>query len=261
MQYIRLYWCFLKNNLTRDIYFKENFLVTLGEGLLFFLINLTLYNAIFANVNAIGDWNKFQVIVLIATNQIFTGLFYGLFANNLPGLQHYVNKGDLDYILLKPISTQFYISTRYINFGHILSSFAALPLLFHALKQLNIHPGFFDYAVYIILLINGLLLGYALLLIFMSVVIWTIKVEGLYFIIMEIISYGKYPASVFKGGIKFIFSFVIPIIIIINYPAQILIEGIKVKYVFISVVLTILLFGVSKWFWNLALRFYTSASS
>lgn len=261
IKYLNLYWSFFKNNITRDMYFQANFWMTAGEGVSLLLINLTLYTAIFANVQEIGGWSQMQVMVLISTFQIFTGLIYGLFSDNLPGFQYYINRGDLDYILVKPVSTQFYISTRYVNIGHIFSCLASIPLLIFSLRNLQISPSIGEVIVYVLLVINGLMIGYSLLLAFMSVAVWAIKIGGAYALMMEVISYGKYPGTIFEGILRVIFNFIVPIAFIAHYPSEILFNGVQWSTVISSYLLTAIVLVASHWFFNLSLKYYSSASS
>lgn len=261
LRYIKLYYVFFRNNIIRNLQFKEDFFMTFGEGMLLFIINITFYSAVFSNIESIGGWNKSKVMVLVATYQIFIGIFYGLFLDNLPGFSHYVNKGDLDLMLVKPVSTQFYISTRYVSIGHLLSSLASIPLLIISLNNLQCSISIGQVISYIFLLVCGLLISYSMLLILMSFSIWVIKVNGLYMLMMQIFSFANYPKTIFKGFFKLIFTFVLPVIIICNLPVEILLDGFKWKTILTSTIITIALFIISNFFFRFALKSYSSASS
>lgn len=260
-RYLRVYKEFLTNDLIKNLHFKENFFFNLGEGLFLFFINLIFYNAIFQQTNNIAGWSKNEMMLLVATYQIFIGIFYGLFANNLPGLSYYVNKGDLDFILVKPISAQFYISTRYVSIGHLLSSFAAIPLLIQSIHRLNLNFGFIEIIAYIISILISLIIAYSIMLMFMSLSIWLIKVSGIYIIIMQIFSYATYPKNIFNKIFKTIFTFIIPIIVVCNYPVDVLLKGINIKYVIYEIIICCCFFFISKMFFSYALSKYSSASS
>lgn len=261
LSYIKLYYEFLRNNIIRNLQFKEDFFMTFGEGMLLFIINITFYSAVFSNIESIGGWNKSKVMVLVATYQIFIGIFYGLFIDNLPGFSHYVNKGDLDFMLIKPVSVQFYISTRYVSIGHLLSGLASIPLLITSINNLQCSVSISQTLSYIFLLVCGLLISYSMLLVLMSFSIWVIKVNGLYMLMMQIFSFANYPKTIFKGFFKFVFTFVIPVIVICNFPVELLLYGLKWNTLLVSAIITIALLIVSNFFFRFALKFYSSASS
>ena len=246
LKYLNLYWSFLKNNLTRDMYFQANFWMTAGEGVSLFLINLLLYSAIFANVQEIGGWNKWwfwsQLIKFFQHySMVYSPITYLGFSITLIG----VNWISFFWNLL----VHSFIFPPVMLVLVILSScIASVPLLIFALHELEIYPGLGEVLVYVLLLINGLLIGYSLLLIFMIIDEKKKKIGGAYLIMMEVLSYGRYPGTIFSGFMRIIFNFIIPMGFIAHYPAETLFKGIQWTTVFTSYLLTAVFLMISKWF-------------
>lgn len=261
IKYLKIYKEFFKNDLIRSLYFKESFILSLCEGMSMFFINIVFYSSIYNQTNNIADWSKYETMMLIGTYQLIIGLFYGLFINNLPGFASYVRKGDLDFMLIKPVSCQFYISTRYVSIGHIISSLSAIPLLIISINKLNILINLFQCISYLILICLSIITLYSILLIFMSLSIWLIKINGIYILMMDLLSYASYPSTIFKGIIRVLFLTIIPIIVICNVPVDILFNGFSFYNFIYCILIATFFFFLSKKFFKYSLNFYSSASS
>ncbi|SHI60564.1 ABC-2 family transporter protein [Lutispora thermophila DSM 19022] len=69
---------------------------------------------------SIGGWNKAQMLLLQGTTWIVDSFFGGLFFFSLIRIPNIIQNYDIDFILLEPINTMFYVSMRYMNFGILL---------------------------------------------------------------------------------------------------------------------------------------------
>ena len=110
--HINVFRGFIVNTFARESDYRGNLIAEIIDSLLNIFVNIYFFKIIFLNTNAIAGWNSEEMLVLVAVTQIITSIIYMLFMNNLPRIQSYVLRGDFDYILLKPCSSQFYVSLR-----------------------------------------------------------------------------------------------------------------------------------------------------
>lgn len=220
MKYCKLFARFCENSVIHALSFRFDFLMGFLEGLLFFVINYLFFGAFAAQASPLMQAER---MVHISCHQIFTGLFFGLFIDNLSGLSHYINRGDLDYLLIKPVNSLFILSFRYINIGHITSALTALPLLFSSLRQLNCSVSASVLGMYLLSLLVSVVMGYSTLLIFMSLSLLFINIGGVYSLITTVIDFGKYPSQIFRGGLGVFFTVFFPIRLFSELSKEILI--------------------------------------
>ena len=131
--HINIFRGFIVNTFARESDYRGNLIAEIIDSLLNIFVNIYFFKIIFLNTNAIAGWNSEEMLVLVAVTQIITSIIYMLFMNNLPRIQTYVLHGDFDYILLKPCSSQFYVSLRYFYFGAVTSVIFSFALLIYAL--------------------------------------------------------------------------------------------------------------------------------
>src|SRR5258708_21228547 len=102
-QYLEVYLIMLRNSLVLEMNFKLNFVLWLFTDALWFVGQLIFIEVIYAQVGAIGDWTKWDMVLLVGTYQIISQIFQGFFYLNLTNLSELVRTGKLDFVLLQPI--------------------------------------------------------------------------------------------------------------------------------------------------------------
>jgi ABC-2 type transport system permease protein len=69
-RYLEIYWLMIRNSLIREMNFKANFLLWMIVELLWFLGQMAFIEVIFGYVDQIGDWSKWEVVLLVGTHQL-----------------------------------------------------------------------------------------------------------------------------------------------------------------------------------------------
>ena len=93
-RYIEIYSIMLRNSLIRDLSFKANFLLWMVVEILWFCGQIVFFSIIFGNVDHIGDWTKWEVVLLVGTHQIIAQLFQAFFFVNLANIPELVRMGN-----------------------------------------------------------------------------------------------------------------------------------------------------------------------
>ena len=75
------------------------------------------------------------------------------------------------------------------------------------------------------------------------------------------LSAGRYPISAFPAGLRTLFTVVLPVAFLTTVPAEAILGRASSHWLLLSVAVAVAALLFSRWFWRLALRDYTSASS
>jgi ABC-2 type transport system permease protein len=86
-----------------------------------------------------------------------------------------------------------------------------------------------------------------------------VKVDNLTYLFSSIFDAARWPASIFRGPIHVVFTFIIPLAVMTTYPAEALLGRLSFQTFGFSVVGTLAFATVSRWVWLRCIRFYTSA--
>ncbi len=180
-------------------------------------------------------------------------------APNLNSIVRQVQEGTLDFVLLKPIRSQFWLSTRTISpwglpdiiFGSIIIGYAGTKL----------GLGIDDYLISTIPLCFSFVILYSLWFMLGSTSIWFVKISNVTEVLRGLLEAGRYPMVAYPTAYRFFFTFVVPVAFLTTIPAEAMLGRSQITWIVGAGVLALALFFVSTRFWRFALRFYTSASS
>jgi ABC-2 type transport system permease protein len=253
----------LRNSLIREMAFKANFLLWMGVELLWFIGQIVFLEVIFGYVDQIGDWTKWEVVLLVGTHQLIAQIFQAFFYSNLANLPELIRTGRLDFLLIQPIDTQFAVSTKQFGLDNLVNAIIGVAFVITSLIKLALFPTPGQMALYIAAIAMGVMIHYSVLFCLATASFWIIRSQGLIYGYYSLFNLGRYPDVIFRGLFKFVFSWIIPIIVVTNVPTRLLIRAGDAPGPLILQLLfaTLIAASATRLFWLVALRRYASASS
>lgn len=260
--YISLWMDFFLLQVKRETIFRSSFLLEIVSYTLWFLFNIFFFGVIFTHVRSIGGWGSYDVLTLISINQIMSALYDGFFGPNLRKFQTYIERGDFDIFLIKPLDLQFFVSTRFADLKPICSLPLPVFTLVFALLRRGIALGVFDLFLFILCFITGVLIRYGLGFLVMSFSFYFVRVSALHSLQRELLSYAGYPLSIYEGFSRILFTFIFPIALVANLPAMTILRR-QVNYglLIYSLFFACFILFFSRLMFYSAIRHYESASS
>jgi ABC-2 type transport system permease protein len=87
-----------------------------------------------------------------------------------------------------------------------------------------------------------------------------VKVDNLSYLFTSIFDAARWPAAVFKGVVRFLFTFVIPLALMTTYPAEALLGRLEPYKVVFSLLGTVAFSAFARLVWLRSIAKYTSAS-
>ena len=204
-------------------------------------------------------WSWLEALVVLGIFTVLQGFSSTFLAPNLNSIVKHVQQGTLDFVLLKPISSQFWLSS------HTLSPWGLPDLLFggvligYAGQRLGVEIG--DYLLSAVPLLFGFASLYSLWFMLGATSIWFVKVYNVTEVLRGLLEAGRYPMVAYPTAYRFFFTFVVPVAFLTTVPAEAMLGRVQLGWVVGAGVLALVLLFVARAFWQFALRFYTSASS
>ena len=262
-RYIEIYTIMMRNSLIREMSFKANFLLWMVVEILWFCGQIVFFSIIFGNVDHIGDWTKWEVVLLVGTHQIIAQLFQAFFFVNVANIPELVRTGRLDSLLVLPIDSQFAVSTKQFALDSIVNAALGGVVVCVSLSQLGMVPNPMSILLYLTALGFGVAVHYSIMLALAAVSFWIVRAQGLVYGYFNLLNIARYPDVIFPRLFRMVFGWVIPVVIIANIPARLLIKSFGQPFPLMLhlVVASTIIFWLSRVFWRFALRHYSSASS
>ena len=262
-RYIEIYSIMLRNSLIREMSFKANFLLWMIVEVLWFCGQIVFFSIIFGNVDRIGDWTKWEVVLLVGTHQMIAQLFQAFFFVNVANIPELVRTGKLDSLLVLPIDSQFAVSTKQFGLDSIINALLGAVVVCVSLSKLGVVPTPLSILLYLAALCFGIAVHYSIMLGLAAVSFWIVRAQGLVYGYFNFLNIARYPDVIFPRIFRFIFGWIIPVVIVANIPAKLLIKPLdQPAWLMLHLMIAgSVAFFLSRIFWRFALRHYSSASS
>jgi ABC-2 type transport system permease protein len=256
LKVLRLFW---STALAAEMEYRINFIIaafsSLGNlvGSIFglFLFYRTGYT--------FTGWSWEAALVVLGFFTLLQGFASTFLAPNLNQIVRHVQEGTLDFVLLKPIRSQFWLSLHTVSPWGIPDLIVGLLIIVYAGTKLNL--GIDKYLLTIFPLACSVVILYSLWFILGSTTIWFVKIYNVTEVLRGFLEAGRYPITSYPAAYRFFFTFVVPVTFLTTVPAQSMLGQIQFTWLLGAGFLAIILFFISTQFWRFALRFYTSASS
>src|SRR6266576_6625230 len=128
----------LRNSLIRSMSFKVNFILWMVVEVLWFVGQIVFFSIIFANVDRIGDWTKWEVVLLVGTHQIIAQIFQAFFFTNIANIPELVRTGKLDSVLVLPVDSQFAVSSKQFELDSVINALVGAAVVILSLSNLHL---------------------------------------------------------------------------------------------------------------------------
>jgi ABC-2 type transport system permease protein len=205
------------------------------------------------------DWSWDAALLVLGNFTLLQGLSETFLSPNLNRIVRHVQEGTLDFVLLKPIRSQFWLSIHTLSLWGIPDLIFGLIIIIYAGTKLNL--GIDKYLLTILPLGCGLVILYSLWFILAATSIWFVKIYNITEVLRGFLEAGRYPITAYPAAYRFFFTFIVPVAFLTTIPAQAMLGNIQFTWLLGAGLLALILFLISTQFWRFALRFYTSASS
>ena len=260
-KYLKVYKKFLHTSFASELEYKTNILIDLITAILSLIGSIFLLSIFFQNKASIGDWEFEEALIIQGIYTILNGITNTWFNPNLSEIVKHIREGTLDFVLLKPIDSQFFISLKKINPSGFLEIMLGICLLLFCIKfnQINLNLSFL--CLSLITMTCSICILYSLWFFISTTTIWFVKTWNATEVLRSFLYVGRFPLNSFSFSLRIFFSIFIPIAFITTIPSEVFLGFSKLWEIVLEVFVTLIFLFSSRRFWLFALRFYSSASS
>jgi ABC-2 type transport system permease protein len=261
LHYLRIWLASARYSLVRQMMFRGDLIIWSLVELFWMTVNIVTILVIYRHTASIAGWSEYEMLLLLGTSLLLQRLLMGFFWSNFYEMGRNIRTGAFDFVLAQPGNPLFMVSTRKLDPDGLLNSVLAAGLVIYAAHRLHLHPGPADIALYLLLILTGLVIHYSILAIVMSLTFWLSSaqgVEGGYFTIAE---FSRLPREAFKGVASLLFVWLLPLVVTSNAPAQVILHGFRLKWALWLAGTALVWFGLAVIVFHRGVRRYSSASS
>jgi ABC-2 type transport system permease protein len=260
-RHARLWRRFFAQAVVRETHFRAHFLTTLLVGLVQLGLGIVPTLLLFGFTAELHGWSRAEVIALVGVFQIVTGLMATFIAPNLNRMTTYLTEGELDGVLLRPVSSQFYLTLRWINVAELTNVASGVAVLVIGLVQADVGPGPGQVVQAVVLVGTGLVLLTAVWSAMSFLAFWLQSVNPIGFVFLSLVEAGRYPLVFFPVAVRTFLTFAFPVAFATTFPVQALSGDLGWGTVAVGVGLAVVAMLLVRLLWRRGLLTYSSASS
>jgi ABC-2 type transport system permease protein len=252
---------FFKTSLSADLQYRMNFTVRIVTDIIWYASQIATFHVVYRYTPALGGWSLAQSQFFLAVLFLTDALWMLFFSATFDHFSDKVGRGELDYLLTKPINSQFFVSFQRIATPFVLNAVLSFVFLLWSYAQLPGESSSLRLLWLALLVPCGLVLTYGMRFFFsVSALVFT-RADSLQYVWHQVYRLGMRPDSIFPLWLRYILLSMLPMAFVASVPARVVIEGPELWLIALAISLALGMVWVTNRFWRYCLRFYSSASS
>lgn len=260
MRYLRLWRRFVVLALVRETEYRASFLFSVFEGFAELAVAVLTFALLYQFTPGIAGWSAPEALALVGVYRVVDGLIALQVAPNLTRFGEYIGQGDLDFILIRPVSSRFLVSLRWLRPPEAVNVLVGMVLAVGAATRVGHGWSAVGVLTALILIGCGLILLYCLWFAIVTSAFWLVRTE-IHWLFYDVWQTARYPVDYFKGPIRAILTFALPVALATTFPTQALLGNADPRLIAPALLGAALALVATQWLWDFALRHYGSASS
>lgn len=261
MRYIRLLSIFYRNSLYTEMEYRANFMANFLMSAVWLAFAILGLRVFFFHREQIGAWAYYEAMLVVGFYSLFNGLIAALLQPNMSRIIEQIRTGTFDFILIKPVNSQFMASLRKLSIWKLADVIMGAGICIYATFRLAATPTIADLIIAAGFVSCGAVILYSIWLLMVTSAFWFVRIDNITELFTAIYETGRFPVSVYPSWLRGVLTFVVPIAFITTFPAAAILSRAKPLLLSVAVVLAAALFCGCIWFWRFAVRRYSSASS
>ena len=261
LRHLRLWRRFVAQSLVRDTQYRMHFFAIVSVGMVQLALALVPVLLLFGYTDSVRGWSRGEVVALVGLHQIINGLTSAFLAPNLARMTTYITQGELDTVLVRPVSAQFLLTFRWVRLAELGNVVTGAAVLVVGLSRASVAPGPGDVLRAVLLLGCGLVLLACAWSAMAFLAFWLHAVEPVTLLFIAIVEAGRYPLAFFPAGVRAFLTFAVPVAFATTMPIDAVRGGLGWDTVLGGVAFCAVAIALVRAMWRLGLRSYASASS
>lgn len=260
-QHIAVWRQAFSQSISRELQFRSQAIATIVVGLLSLVISLLPVLLLFTFTPEVKGWSAGQAIALVGVYQVMASMLAAFVTPNLTRMHSYVTRGDLDQVLIRPVSSQLYVMARWFSPAELIGVGSGLVVVVVGLFEAGITPSPLDALMALMWLVIGLLLVSCLWANLAYLEFWFQGSDPIADLIFDLLGAGRYPIAFFPRAAQVVLTVVVPVGVATTVPVRALTGAFDVAWLPVGIGGLALALVFTRLHWTAALRKYSSASS
>jgi len=260
-RYWRLLGVQVRSSVLLGLQYRADFVLDGVVSLFWTLTALVPLFTVFHLRDTIAGWTFAEALLVTGWFTLLEAILEGAINPSLTAVVEHIRKGTLDFVLLKPADAQFLVSTARFEPWRSTNVITALVLWVVGFVRMGRMPSPLGSLAALLLLVTATALLYSLWILTVSAAFYVVKIDNLTNLFNSIFDAARWPVQVFRGLMRWVFTFVVPLALMTTFPAEAMLGRLPLPALAWSVVGAGVFGWLSRRVWLRSIARYTSASS
>lgn len=257
-RYFRIYRAFVVSAIARELQFRANFFAKVLQNAMWIGFYAVLIFVVYSKTNSVAGWSEGDSFVLSGTVVLLEVLGRALLGA-LILIPEQVRKGTLDYVVTRPIDSQFWVSLLRFDIGQIGPFVGGLVMVIAGIHGHVPSPD--HWLAWLLQFGFAAIIFYSFQLFLMTTSIWLVRVDNLFILAETATGVARNPLQIYPTRVQQFLIYFLPIGLLGTIPAQALIHEYSLAGLITAGCWAVGSFIGSRLFWKYAATAYSSASS
>jgi ABC-2 type transport system permease protein len=242
--------------------YKADFFIAFFSSMVATVLGFGFVFVLFTKIPKLQGWSFYEILFLYAFSLIPLGFFNVVSWNLYEFGDIYIIQGRFDRILLRPINTLFQVLFEKFRIESLQEVVTGLLVLSLASRQLGHHWAASDFLWFPLMIASGAAIYMAVFLILTAVSFWFEDRVGIVPPVFNMLTFGRYPLTIYSVFIQFLLSWIIPFGFASFYPTTHFLNRSEFSLYFYLVPLVAASFSaLACLVWSRGVRNYSSTGS
>jgi viologen exporter family transport system permease protein len=198
--------------------YKGDFIIAFFSSMAATVLGFGFVLVLFTKIPKLQDWSFYEILFLYGFSLLPLGFFNVVSWNLYEFGDIYIIEGRFDRILLRPVDTLFQVLFEKFRLESLQEVATGLLVVGIAARKLNLTLGPADFLWFVVMVASGTFIYLAVFLILTAVSFWFEDRVGIVPPVFNMLTFGRYPLTIYNVFIQFLLSWIIPFGFASFYP-------------------------------------------
>lgn len=261
-RHLRLFFLYFAQYAKVRLAYKADFIIAFFSSMSATVLGFGFVLVLFTKIPKLQDWSFYEILFLYGFSLIPLGFFNVVSWNLYEFGDIYIIEGRFDRIMLRPVDTLFQVLFEKFRLESLQEVVTGLVVVVISARQLHIPWQGVDYFWFAVMVAAGTLIYLAVFLTLTAVSFWFEDRVGIVPPVFNMLTFGRYPLTIYNVFIQFLLSWIIPFGFASFYPTtHFLGRGAFANYFHLVPVVAIGFSLLAIFVWNRGVANYSSTGS
>ncbi len=198
--------------------YKADFFIAFFSSMAATVLGFGFVLVLFSKIPQLQGWSFYEILFLYAFSLVPLGFFNVISWNLYEFGDLYIIQGRFDRILLRPVATLFQVLFEKFRLESLQEVVTGVVVIAVCLRRLHLAWRVTDYFWFALMVVCGALIYLAVFLILTAVSFWFEDRVGIVPPVFNMLTFGRYPLTIYNVFIQFLLSWIIPFGFASFYP-------------------------------------------